>query len=222
MSEHLDMTRRIVETADGSTTIEVPELGVSYKSVHGAATESRHVFVENGLKVRWRTAERPLDVLEIGFGTGLNALNTLSACEEARVAVRYTGVEFYPVAAEEVSALNYQPREWLLRLHEADWGQLVPVSAYFSLEKLRTGIETFCRPDGFDVVYFDAFAPSAQPHLWQLPVMSNMFSSLRSGGVLVTYCAQGEFRRTLKAAGFVVEKVAGPPGKREMTRAVKI
>jgi tRNA U34 5-methylaminomethyl-2-thiouridine-forming methyltransferase MnmC len=216
------MTYHIIETGDGSRTIEVPELGVAYKSYHGAAAESQYVFVEQGLSFRWREGTPPLDVLEIGFGTGLNALHTVLACAELRGQVCYTGVEYYPLGEEMLEGLNYEPLALLQALHAAEWEVLVPISEFFSLKKRRTKIDFFCEPDSFDLIYFDAFAPSAQPHLWELPVISNMFRSLRTGGVLVTYCAKGVFRRTLKEAGFVVDKVPGPPGKREMTRAIKV
>ena len=215
-------------TADGSHSIESEQYGVPYHSRHGAMQETRHVFIEAGLLHVARNGE-PTNVLGIGFGTGLNAFVTLLTAEQQNLTVHYHAVEAYPISEQEVRQLNYadvlevpERRVDLLRLHDAEWNEPVKFSEHFHFQKEPTKFEALDLPaDYFDVIYFDAFAPQAQPELWDEHVLGKMYRTLRPGGVLVTYCAKGSVKRCLRALGFTVEALPGPPRKREMTRARK-
>lgn len=218
---------RIFETQDGSHSLFSETHGVSYHSKYGAIQESQHVFIESGLYYKM-TGKTGLSVLEIGLGTGLNAFMTLLEAEKRGIPILYTAAEAFPVSQEEATQLNYpglldggDRREQFLAIHSCAWGTPQQLSPYFSFTKLLTRFEELDFPENFDVIYFDAFAPTAQPELWEASVMDIMFRSLRPGGVLTTYCAKGSVKRTLKAIGFEIEALPGPPGKREMTRAIK-
>ena len=217
----------LITTQDGSHSLLSEQYGVSYHSRFGAITESAHVFIAAGLRYKALVQQR-IAILETGLGTGLNAFMTWLEAERRNLAVDYTALEMFPVTAEEAEALNYPQGLGVperagdyLKLHECAWAQRFPFSDNFTFEKLRQPIEAFCREETFDLIYFDAFAPQAQPELWTEAVFANMFRSLKPEGILVTYCAQGHFKRTLKKTGFMVERLQGPPGKREMTRALK-
>jgi len=217
----------LVITQDGSHSILSERYGVTYHSRFGAITESAHVFIAAGLRYK-AVVQREVAILETGFGTGLNAFMTWLEAERRNLGIRYTGLETYPISGEEAAALNYPAglgcpgRESdFLELHRCEWGVAHPLSEHFTFEKRRTSIQDFEQPDSFDLIYFDAFAPQAQPELWTEEVFARMYGALKPDGVLVTYCAQGHFKRTLKKTGFLVERLQGPPGKREMTRALK-
>lgn len=227
-------------TADGSPTLYVPALDEHYHSHHGAAQESRHVFIAAGLlplldaglgKPGGTGTE--LCLLEVGLGTGLNALLTLEAAQAAGAGVGYDAYETYPLPADVVDALAPQ---WaddpvlgpaFLQLHAASWGGLgvhAMAKGYpvVSLTKYQEPIQEADLPMGvYDLIYFDAFAPEKQPELWTEDVFARLYLAAAPGAVLVSYCAQGQFRRNLRAAGWLTEKLPGPPGKREMTRARK-
>lgn len=214
-------------TQDGTHTLYSANYGVTYHSRYGAITESNHVFIEAGLRYK-AVLGRDISILEAGFGTGLNALLTYIEAEKRGLTVHYTALEQYPIQPDQVTALNYPDllgsdtlSSIFQTMHLEGWEEDQLFSPSFRLRKLQTGIETFRAEEQFDLIYFDAFAPQAQPELWQSSVFSNLFDALRPEGVLVTYCAQGEFKRTLKQVGFKVERLKGPPGKREMTRAWK-
>ena len=217
----------ILRTADGSNTLFAEQYGVTYHSRHGAVTESAHVFINAGL--RYKAAVQPaIAILEAGLGSGLNAFMTLLEAERRNLTVRYTALELFPLDEPELDALDYAAslqaadrHADFLALHRAEWNKPLLLSDHFYFEKKQESIEAFCQPDAFDLIYYDAFAPQAQPELWSAEVMSRMFLSLKMEGALVTYCAQGAFKRNLKKAGFLVEALQGPPGKREMTRALK-
>ncbi len=214
-------------TNDGSHTLFSAQYGVTYHSHFGAITESAHVFIAAGLRFK-AVVQRDIRILEAGFGTGLNAFMTWLEAERRNLQVSYTGLEINPLSAEDASGLNYplllnapdRATDFHL-LHRCEWEKAHPLSEHFVFEKRRTPIQQFEQKDAFDLIYFDAFAPQAQPELWTDEVFARLFNSLRPEGALVTYCAQGEFKRSLKRAGFVVERLQGPPGKREMTRALK-
>lgn len=216
------MERIIERTADGSATLFVPELDEHYHSVKGAQTESQHIFIDLGLKAS--TAAR-LRVLEIGFGTGLNALLTLDAAEESCKKVHYTGIELYPLPWTVVKQLGYSDSPFFEALHSAPWEEDSVISPYFTLRKLQADFtkeapEAFGRP--FDLIYFDAFAPEKQPEMWSQELFNRLYVSMNSGGILTTYCAKGVVRRMLQTAGFTVERLPGPPdGKREVLRGRK-
>lgn len=221
------MERRIVETADGSHSLYVPELNEQYHSRHGALQESRHVFIKMGLDVQ-KTHANPLRILEIGLGTGLNALLTWESAKNENLQLKYASVEAYPLTWEEARQLNYAAlldegnwaENWQA-LHRAAWGKWVDLDSNFQLLKIHDSIEGFQFDEKVDLIYFDAFAPEKQPELWTLAIFEKMYAFLEEDGLLVTYCAKGEVRRTMIAAGFEVEKRPGPPGKREMLVARK-
>lgn len=219
-------------TADGSPTLYVPALDEHYHSHHGAAQESRHVFIEAGLRPllleNSGQPDHPLRLLEVGLGTGLNALLTLGAARQYSVAVAYDGYETVPLPAAALAALAPQwesipaLRDAFAQLHAAPWNEPLALSPIFSLTKQLAEVQKTELPAEFyDLIYFDAFAPEKQPELWTEDVFAKLYAAAAPGAVLVSYCAQGQFRRNLRAAGWLTEKLPGPPGKREMTRARK-
>ena len=169
-----------------------------------------------------------LAILEMGFGTGLNALLTFQEGQKKQLVIDYSAVEGYPITLDQAGQLNFvgilqDPglENPFLEMHRCNWSEAVQLSENFRLIKWNTLFEDFEPPGKFDIVYFDAFAPNAQPELWEMPLLEKMYEALHPGGVLTTYCAKGSVKRNLKALGFTVESLEGPPGKREMTRAVK-
>ncbi|RNL82780.1 SAM-dependent methyltransferase [Sinomicrobium pectinilyticum] len=219
------MKRKIIKTADGSTTIHLEEWDEHYHSVHGAIREARHVFIKNGLD---RLAKDKVSVLEIGFGTGLNAFITFLEAEERKLPVEYTGVEAYPVSSEELQQLNYLAElgaeQWtpsFEKMHEVSWETPHEISGRFVLTKRQQSFSDITDREKFDLVYFDAFGPRVQPELWTEDIFAKMYEAMRENGVLVTYSAKGSVRRAMQAVGFTVERLPGPPGKREMLRAIK-
>ncbi len=217
----------LILTSDGSHSVYSDAYGVTYHSTFGAITESAHVFITAGLRYK-AAVQLEITILETGLGTGLNAFMSWLEAERRNLQLRYVGLEIMPMPQEEIQILNYAELLGVpdraadfQALHQKAWGQEHSLSEQFQFRKEQVSIETFSSPDTFDVIYFDAFAPQAQPELWTADVFERMFRSLRPEGVLVTYCAQGAFKRTLKQVGFQVERLQGPPGKREMTRATK-
>ena len=199
--------------------------------MHGAVQEARHVFLKMGLDF-WMNEnpdQKTLHILEIGFGTGLNALLTLMHAEKSSVNLLYEGVEAYPVSSEELAQLNYleaadaQAFEAVFeKMHQLPWEQTEIITEAFQLKKRKQTFETLEDQDQHDLIYFDAFGARVQPELWEEPIFQKMSNALKPGGVLVTYAAKGSVRRAMQAVGFKVERLPGPPGKREMLRAVKI
>lgn len=217
----------IFETQDGSHSLIARRFGVSYHSKYGAIQESRHVFIDAGLKP-FLASQGSVAVFEAGLGTGLNAFLTYLEAEKWQVPIYYEAAEAYPIDPEFASGLNYpdlldaRDKAWVFRqLHEQPWGEALTAGPYFTFRKLSSRIESLHTDRSFDVVYYDAFAPGAQPELWETEVLGIMYAILRPGGALVTYCAKGEVKRRLKSLGFALESLQGPPGKREMIRAVK-
>ena len=219
------MKRIIKTTADGSKTIFVEELNEHYHSVHGALAESRHVFINAGFLP---VGDEKLHILELGFGTGLNVLTTLEANQKAGRNVFYTAVEAYPVKAIELAQLNYAalglPDEVSAlnnKIHQTPWEEWQEITPNFKLLKQQKKFQEIIDKQLYHLIYFDAFAPEKQPELWTVEIFEKMYKALKPGGVLVTYCAKGQVKRNMKAAGFLVQGIPGPPGKREMTRATK-
>ncbi len=216
----------LVKTADGSHTLFVKTLGEHYHSTFGAVQESVHIFIEAGLK---ECNKVELNVFEVGFGTGLNAYLTLLETFKADLSIRYITVEKYPLTAEIWSSLNYPttiPKgdpELFRRLHEARWNETVKITDQFSILKLDSDLSDvdYSPLQPFDLIYFDAFSPEKQPELWETPVFNRISDHSSPGGIMVTYCAKGAVRRSLIEAGFTVERLPGPPGKREMLRGTK-
>jgi tRNA U34 5-methylaminomethyl-2-thiouridine-forming methyltransferase MnmC len=220
------MRREIQITSDGSTTIHLPDWDENYHSKHGAIQEAKHVFIKNGLDLFEKKST--VNILEIGFGTGLNAFITYLESKKRRQEIDYFGVEAYPVSAEEVSAMNYAKElnamddfSVFQMLHSCAWEENKKLSDFFNLTKRKQFFETIDDQSVFDLIYFDAFGYRVQPELWSVAVFSNMFAALRPNGILVTYAARGVVKRNMIEAGFTVEKLEGPPGKREMFRARK-
>ncbi len=220
------MRREIQITSDGSTTIHLPDWDENYHSKHGAIQEAKHVFIKNGLALFEN--QPTVDILEIGFGTGLNAFISYLESKKPQQAINYVGVEAYPVSAEEVSAMNYAKElnamddfSVFQMMHSCAWEENKKLSDFFNLTKRKQFFETIDDQSAFDLIYFDAFGYRVQPELWSVAVFSNMFAALKQNGILVTYAARGVVKRNMIEAGFTVEKLEGPPGKREMFRARK-
>lgn len=206
------MKRELQITADGSHTVSIPDMQVTYHSRHGAIQESRHVYIEAGLMA---LAHNPIRIFEMGFGTGLNAL--LSCMYTSRT-IYYYSVERFPLTPVETVGLNYDTT-LLPLLHQAPWNEDVRIAPHFTLHKAHRSLLEVAPAHTFHIIYYDAFAPSAQPELWTQTVFEKLYHLLEPGGILVTYCSKGDVRRAMLGAGFTIEKLAGPPGKREMLRA---
>lgn len=228
---HPDTGLEIIVTSDGSPTLFSTGFQASYHSIHGAFQESCHVFINNGL-LAFAEAHLPekISIFEMGFGTGFNAWLTMKHCPSDLI-INYTAIEKYPVPLGTVESISEkligQPyfsdddHDLFLDLHRKAWGQQHFLGVNFTLKKLQGDLEDFNAEESFDLIYFDAFGPGTQPELWSEDIMKKMYLMLAPEASLVTYCAQGQFRRALVSAGFRVEKLPGPPGKREMVRAWK-
>lgn len=219
------MKREIIITSDGSTTIQLPEWNEQYHSIHGAIQEAYHVFIKNGLEFISKTE---ISVLEMGFGTGLNAFITFLEANKNQQKIKYTGIEAYPVKEDEVSKLNYISelkaedfKSIFQKIHQVNWEEKHQISTNFELLKRKQFFKDFEDELQYDLIYFDAFGARVQPELWTEQIFDKMFKALRDQGVLVTYSAKGSVRRAMQAVGFTVERLPGPPGKREMLRATK-
>lgn len=211
--------RHITQSADGSTTLWVPGLDEHYHSIHGALTESQHVFIEAGLKAIDRSSVR---ILEVGLGTALNARLTFDQAQQDGITITYDALEKFPLTKEEIEAIGLQGMSKEAPFLSATPGAITQIAEKFTFRLLVEDLKSFDGEQGsYDLIYFDAFAPSAQPDLWTDAVFENMYGLLKPGGALVTYCAKGAVKRSMKAAGFEVEALPGPPRKREMTRAWK-
>ncbi|MEY4894155.1 MAG: hypothetical protein RL751_967 [Bacteroidota bacterium] len=219
------MKRELRLTADGSQTLYVPDLDETYHSMHGSVQEANHVFIQNGLAYM-STVSKQLNILEIGFGTGLNALLTAQYAKENELSISYVGLEAYPVEEEIWKEINYLDNAGLkafyTQLMALPFGETHVFDTHFTLSKAAFHIQEWSSSEKFDLIYYDAFGPKAQPEMWALAIFEKLYSLLNPGGAIVTYCAQGQFKRHLKSLGMRVEGLPGPPGKREMTRGVKI
>ncbi len=219
------MKREIIKTLDGSTTIHLQDWDECYHSKHGAIQEAKHVFIKNGLSL---FENNPVNILEIGFGTGLNAFITFLESIQKNQIIDYVGVEAYPVEADEVLGMNYVTELDALefenifeKMHKCDWDKKNEICSSFSLTKRKQFFHEIDDFETFDLIYFDAFGYRVQPELWSTEIFRKMYNSLKPNGVLVTYAARGVVKRSMIEVGFTVEKLAGPPGKREMFRAFK-
>lgn len=220
------MKREIIQTLDGSTTIHIADWEECYHSKHGAIQEAQHVFIKNGLSL---FQNQKITILEIGFGTGLNAFITLLEAKKMQQTIDYVGVEAYPISADEVLNMNYvaeldamQESAIFNKMHESDWGEKIVLNDGFVLTKRKQFFEEIDDVNKFDLIYFDAFGYRVQPELWSTAIFDKMYKSLKMNGVLVTYAARGIVKRNMIEVGFKVEKLEGPPGKREMFRARKL
>lgn len=220
------MNRKIVRTADGSKTIQLTDWNEQYHSLHGAVQEAYHVFIESGLR---QFSQPDLRILEIGFGTGLNALVTLLEAPDRNLEIAYYSLETAPVTEAEWRALDYgselddpAAKAFFEQVHLAPWDELVNIRPGFSLCKQQSDVRKFiAQPPLFDLIYYDAFGARVQPELWTPDIFNRMYAALNPGGILVTYAAKGSVRRAMQGAGFMTERLPGPPGKREMLRATK-
>lgn len=215
-------------TADGSHTLYLPGLDEHYHSTHGAVSESRHVFIEQGFD-HVSCCQRQINVLEVGFGTGLNAILTLERSAAESLEVEYLAVEPYPLSMDEAKNINLAGqvaggrfREEFLHMHGMPYGKRTFLSGKFHMVKHKHRVQELDLPDNqFDMVYHDAFAPQFQPEMWDVNLFARIYRTMRTGGILTTYCAKGEVKRALKACGFILTHPPGPTGKREITRALK-
>ena len=229
------MKREIFITSDGSTSIHLPDWNEQYHSKHGAIQEAYHVFIKAGfekfldtISQKRESTQTNLSILEIGFGTGLNAFITFLEADKKNIKIDYVGVEAYPVAANEVEELNYvaelkaENNQLVFNeMHRTSWDEKHTISDDFNLTKRKQFFADINDENTFDVIYFDAFGATNQPELWTEEIFQKMFTALKVGGILTTYAAKGSVRRAMQTVGFTVERLAGPPGKREMLRAIK-
>ena len=226
------MERKTIITADGSSSVAIPSMNVTYHSVYGAIRESSHVFIGAGLNyfrsLHKDSKKQRLAIFEMGFGTGLNALLTLIESEHNGPQIFYETVELYPLESMQVEGLNYcaqlnrnDLQGKFGQMHRAGWEKEVRITPQFILKKSKVDLLDLQPTRTFEVIYFDAFDPGVQPELWSKEIFQKMFSILEPGGILVTYSSKGDARRAMIFAGFDIEKIPGPPGKREMIRAVR-
>ena len=233
------MQRKIITTADGSKTIQIEEWDEQYHSVHGAIQEANYVYLKQGFlffidEFASKTSchsessseSKQISILEIGFGTGLNSFLTLLNSEKLNCNINYVGVEAYPVSSEELQLLNYSESLNITNnlfedIHNCDWESKQGISKYFRLTKQQKLFNDITDTDCYDIIYFDAFGARVQPELWTEVVFKKMYAALKQKGVLVTYSSKGSVKRALKAVGFTIERLDGPPGKRHMLRAIK-
>lgn len=218
------MQTELFVTEDGTHTLFVPELNEHYHSIHGAMQESIHVFIEAGLK---SVIKKDIKILEIGFGTGLNALLTLHYAFNNNLNIDYHTLEYYPIPNDKIQQLNYagffpsRYAELFNVMHICAWNGPVTIEENFKLLKINASFINFLPTEKYDLIYFDAFGPDKQPEMWTENLMQKLFDCLNNKGILTTYSAKGQVKRNLKKAGFTIELIPGPPGKREMIRAVK-
>ncbi len=220
------MDLKFVITEDGSHTLAVSGMNEHYHSVHGAISESQHIFINAGLK-HVIDKKQKINILEIGFGTGLNALLTLIETSKLEISCEYTAIEAYPLAEDIYNNLNYQELlniqdDLFLKIHQCEWNKNINISKNFNLQKKYCQAQKMILASNhFDLVYFDAFAPDIQPEMWDREIFENIFLSMKKGAILTTYSTKGEVKRKLKEIGFAIEKLKGPKGKREILRAEK-
>ena len=207
---------------DGSSTIYSDLYQAHYHSTHGAVQESMHIFINHGLRDHLSPS---LNILEYGLGTGLNLFLTALNYKELNKYISYTSLELHPIDQELIKSLNYhegiEQKELLHSIHKSPWDDWVKLYPDFQYLKVLTKFENYSAEEEFDIIYYDAFAPSSQEHLWTEEMMQKCYDALNKEGFLITYCAKGSFKRALRTVGFEVIPLDGPPGKREMTKAVK-
>ena len=220
------MKHEIIITKDGSTSIYIPELDETYHSRFGAIQEAYHVFIKNGLDLFDTVSE--ISILEIGFGTGLNALITMLEAEKRKIKINYVGVEAYPVAFDEIVQLNYvsqlevpNRQADFEQLHTLPWEEIIEVTPNFTLTKRKQFFNDITDENTFDLIYFDAFGYSVQPELWNEAIFEKMYRALKNKGILTTYACRTTIKNAMQTVGFQTMKLPGAPGKREMLRALK-
>ena len=216
--------KEILKTTDGSNTIYIPEMDETYHSHHGALAESKHIFIETGLK---HIDKKIINVFEVGFGTGLNAMLTCLAADDKRI--NYDTIELYPVSADLIDQVEYKAlfevdeQALFSKLHDCKWEEKVSITDQFNIHKIEADFTKFNYQSKYDLIYFDAFAPNKQEEMWTEELLQKLYDACNEGAVLVTYCVRGTVKRALKKVGFQIKKMPGPvDGKREMLRAIKI
>jgi tRNA U34 5-methylaminomethyl-2-thiouridine-forming methyltransferase MnmC len=232
------LQRKIITTADGSKTIQIEDWNEQYHSIHGAIQEAKHVFIKHGFHFLLHSqrslchseqseeSQQKISILEIGFGTGLNAFITCLEAKKDNIQVDYVGVEAYPVSQDEIRQLNYTEQlkvnnALFSKIHNCSWEDEYEIHSKFSLTKQQKLFKDIKEKNAFNLIYFDAFGARVQPELWTEAIFKIMYKALKTKGVLVTYSAKGSVRRSMQTVGFTVERLEGPPGKREMLRATK-
>ncbi len=220
------LNRSIIITEDGSSSLYVPLLDEAYHSIHGAIQESEHIFIAAGLNAEIFSSMKNIKIFEVGFGTGLNALLTIIYAKN-RI-INYHTIELYPLQEFEWKQLNYsvlekKNKQIFYDLHQSPWEIITNITDSFTLLKNKIAMQNILLSENeYDLVYFDAFSPDSQPEMWSESVFLTIFKAMKSGGILMTYSTKGIVKRTLQNVGFKIEKLAGPPGKREILRAYKL
>ena len=218
------LKREVILTSDGSTTLFLPEWNESYHSKHGAVLEAYHVFIKNGLN---EFKNKPISILEMGFGTGLNCFITFLESKKHNQIINYVGVEGYPIPLEITQTLNYpemidvSESEVFKKTHLMEWDEKHQISTLFSLTKRQQFFNSINDVEAYDLIYFDVFGYRVQPELWSEEMFAIMYRALKPEGLLVTYACRTVIKQAMINAGFTVEKLKGAPGKREMLRAIK-
>ena len=221
------MKREIIITKDGSHSINISNTNITYHSKYGAIQESKHIYIEAALKQLLN--QKPcINIFEMGFGTGLNALLTLIEGENNKQKIYYETVEAFPLEKQFFEKLNYceqlqKPDLQLsfLQLHNCEWQKEIPINSFFNFKKISTSFKNYIFNKTFDIIFYDAFAPRAQPELWTTEIFIKLFEALSRNGLLVTYCSKGDTQRAMQTAGFILQKLPGPLYKREILRAIK-
>ncbi len=217
------MTERVRIADDGLATLYSVEFNQYYHSVRGVGDEAETVYL--GLGFRKKASEMSqIAIFEMGFGTGFNVLMTALEAQKLGIMVYYTSIEAFPISQEDIALLNYDTEfdtTLFKKIHEAAWGEFIEIIPHFYLRKINSTLQDLVLDTAFDVIYYDAFAPSSQPELWTEDVFRKLYQMTNDGGVLTTYCSKTVVRRALEAVGYRVEKHSGPRGKRDVIRAVK-
>lgn len=220
---------KLITTSDGSHSVFSEKFNADYHSKHGAIQESQHVFIKSGLLYFLQNNQpQKLKIFEMGFGTGLNAFLSFLQMHDSNEIVEYTAVEAFPLFEDVYTSLNYaelldavKHKSDFVEMHKCEWNGFCNISSKFALKKMKATLQTLNHDQKYHIVFYDAFAHSSQPELWEAEIFAQLFNTMEAGGILVTYSAKGQVRRNLQAAGFQVERIQGPPGKREMLRAIK-
>jgi tRNA U34 5-methylaminomethyl-2-thiouridine-forming methyltransferase MnmC len=215
---------QIEKTLDGSHTFFVPELKEHYHSTNGALTESQHVFIKNGLE---EIPKKKVSILEIGFGTGLNAILSFLFAQKEKISIDYHAIELYPIPKDKIDELNFASltaidQTIIESFHASVWDSEINITPFFTLHKINGDLTKTSFVNKFDLIYFDAFAPDKQPEMWTENIFAHLFDRTNENGILTTYCAKGVVRRLLQSVGYKTERLPGPPGKREMLRARRV
>ena len=221
------MEKKLVITADGSHSLYIEEMDESYHSKHGSIAESEHIFIQSGL-IKKAESQKVISIFEVGMGTGLNVLKTVLAANENDLTINYEAVEAFPLDLDIIKELNFteevesnEAKEIFNQIHKNPWNTEIRINSKFKLRKFDIKLQEFNSYGLYDLIYFDAFGAEHQPELWTVAIFNIMFAAMKKQAVLVTYCAKGSVRRAMQEVGFTVERLEGPPGKREMLRATK-